>query len=361
MSIALFSTCPAYPGANPGAYGDAVRRVSRWSEEAGFQGILIYTDNSTLDPWLVSQMVIESTAALSPLVAVQPVYMHPYSVAKMVTTLSCLYGRRICLNMVAGGFKNDLLSLGDSTPHDRRYDRLVEYSSVILKLLSGAAPATFSGEFYQLEGCALKPPLSAALFPLVTISGSSAAGLAAAKALGAVAVEYPEPPESCAARDRRGGPWGIRIGIVAREEEDEAWRIAYQRFPPDRAGQIAHKLAMKTSDSEWHVKLSALSRSPGDKTYWLWPFENYKTFCPYLVGSHEQVARELSSYISAGCETFILDVPPSPTDLVHTGRAFALARNLAVSPLQRANDASTKPLDIPGPGAAGLGSPGLRS
>ncbi|HXB68170.1 MAG TPA: LLM class flavin-dependent oxidoreductase [Candidatus Acidoferrales bacterium] len=329
MSIAVFSTCPAYTGTDPGAYKDSVRQISRWSEDAGCRGILIYTDNSTLDPWLVAQIVIESTGALSPLVAVQPVYMHPYSVAKMVATLSCLYGRRICLNMVAGGFRNDLLSLADSTPHDRRYDRLVEYSSVILKLLSGAGPVTFSGEFYRLENCALKPPLSAALFPLITISGSSAAGREAARALRAVAVEYPEPPENCGMREP-GGAWGIRIGIIAREEENEAWRVAYQRFPPDKAGQITHKLAMKTSDSAWHGKLSALGQSPGNKTYWLTPFENYKTFCPYLVGDYAQVARELSSYISAGCETFILDVPASPIDLVHTGRVFAQAQNEAL-------------------------------
>jgi alkanesulfonate monooxygenase len=329
MSIAVFSTCPAYTGTDPGAYKDSVRQISRWSEDAGCRGILIYTDNSTLDPWLVAQIVIESTGALSPLVAVQPVYMHPYSVAKMVATLSCVYGRRICLNMVAGGFRNDLLSLADSTPHDRRYDRLVEYSSVILKLLSGAGPVTFSGEFYRLENCALKPPLSAALFPLITISGSSAAGREAARALRAVAVEYPEPPENCGMREP-GGAWGIRIGIIAREEENEAWRVAYQRFPPDKAGQITHKLAMKTSDSAWHGKLSALGQSPGNKTYWLTPFENYKTFCPYLVGDYAQVARELSSYISAGCETFILDVPASPIDLVHTGRVFAQAQNEAL-------------------------------
>lgn len=334
MSIAVFSTCPPYRGTDPGAYKDTIRQVSRWSEEAGCMGILVYTDNSIPDPWLLSQIIVESTETLSPLVAVQPVYMHPYSVAKMVTTLSCLYGRRICLNMVAGGFKNDLSSLGDSTPHDRRYDRLVEYTSVILKLLSGAAPMTFSGEFYSVDTPVFRPALSADLVPLVTISGSSPAGRAAAQALGAIAVEYPEPPEK-GAGEPRDGPWGVRVGIIAREEEDEAWRVAYQRFPPDRAGQIAHKLAMKTSDSTWHHKLSTMELDSGRQTYWMVPFENYKTFCPYFVGSYEQVARELSSYIAVGCGTFILDVPASASDLAHIGRVFALAQSGSVPTLQK--------------------------
>ena len=89
-----------------------------------------------MDPWLVSQIIIQSTEALCPLVAVQPVYMHPYSVAKMVASVGHLYGRRIYLNMVAGGFKNDLEALNDMTPHDRRYDRLIEYTAVIKELLA---------------------------------------------------------------------------------------------------------------------------------------------------------------------------------------------------------------------------------
>jgi alkanesulfonate monooxygenase len=325
MSFTVFSTTPLWEGGDPDTYRKSVQKISRWSEDAGCKGALIYTDNGTLDPWLIAQTLIESTSALSPLVAVQPVYMHPYSVAKMVTSLSWLYNRQICLNMVAGGFTRDLVALGDPTPHDRRYDRLVEYTAVVLKLLSGV-PATYNGEFYRLENCALKPPLKPELFPLVTMSGSSEAGQAAARAVGATAVEYPEPPEVCGAKPREPGPWGIRVGIIARDDEDEAWRVAYERFPPDRAGQIAHKLAMKASDSVWHSKLSALSKDARQTTYWLVPFENYKTFCPYLVGSYRQVAGELARYISAGCETFILDVPASATELAHIGRVLAEAR-----------------------------------
>ena len=82
--------------------------MARWSESAGCEGVLIYTDNRLVDPWLVSQIVIEATDSLSPLVAVQPIYMHPYTVTKMVTTLGYLYDRKIYLNMVAGGFNSPL-------------------------------------------------------------------------------------------------------------------------------------------------------------------------------------------------------------------------------------------------------------
>src|SRR5262249_30921164 len=276
------------------------------------KGILIYTDNSVVDPWLISQMVIQSTRALSPLVAVQSIYMHPYTVAKMVSSLSYLHKRQVCLNMVAGGFKNDLIALSDSTPHDNRYDRLVEYTTIIQRLLAGGSPVTFEGEFYHVAQLSLKPPLPKELFPVITISGSSDAGLAAAEALGAIPVKYPEPPEQCAIRpELRNSGCGIRVGIIAREREEEAWEIADRRFPPDRQGQVMHNLAMKVSDSVWHRTLSAINGRVKEirSTYWLWPFQNYKTFCPYLVGSYEQVSHELGRYLATGYKTFILDIP----------------------------------------------------
>ena len=75
--IEVFSTCPMPDGAGGDAYAQQVAAVARWSEEAGCKGILVYSDNSKLDPWLVSQIIIQNTRSLCPLVAVQPVYMHP--------------------------------------------------------------------------------------------------------------------------------------------------------------------------------------------------------------------------------------------------------------------------------------------
>src|SRR6266705_1748122 len=148
-SLQVFSTCPSSVTA-PDDYVRKIGDVARWSEAAGCSGILVYTDNSLVDPWLVSQVIIQNTHSLCPLVAVQPVYMHPYAVAKMVSTLAFLHGRRVFLNMVAGGFKNDLAALNDLTPHDRRYARLIEYTNIIKELLAGKL-VSFSGEFYSAD------------------------------------------------------------------------------------------------------------------------------------------------------------------------------------------------------------------
>jgi alkanesulfonate monooxygenase len=327
--IKVFSTCPQSSDHTSEDYLKRVIDVARWSEANGCEGILVYTDNRILDPWLVAQNIIQNTARLSPLVAVQPVYMHPYSVAKMVTSLGFLHHRRIYLNMVAGGFSNDLVSLDDATPHDRRYDRLVEYTEIISRLLTSEAPVSYEGDFYRIKNVKLSPRLAPDLVPGITMSGSSEASMAAAERLGATAVKYPKSPsEDKGICTKTKIDSGIRTGIIARETDDEAWRVAHERFPDDRKGQIAHELAMKTSDSVWHKQLSDSRHATRTKgtPYWLGPFQNYRTFCPYLVGSYQVVADEIAQYLDLGYQTFILDIPPNELELQCIGKVLDLAQ-----------------------------------
>ena len=321
--VAVFSTCPPSSTAHLPSYRQQVIDVARWSEASGCTGILVYSDNSQLDPWLVSAAIVSHTTTLCPLVAVQPIYMHPYAVAKSVASIGAFWNRRIYLNMVAGGFKNDLIALQDTTPHDQRYERLTEYTQVITRLLEGEL-VTFAGAFYQVEKLKMAPALDADLFPGIFVSGSSDAGLAAARQLGATAIKYPQPAGEEPGADP-GIDCGIRVGIIARPRAEEAWAVAYARFPEDRKGQITRNLATKVSDSQWHHQLAALDESAGRHAYWLVPFHNYKTMCPYLVGSYEEVAAEMAQYFAAGYRTVILDVPAGPEDLEHTFAAFQLA------------------------------------
>lgn len=328
--LLLFTTCPPSNTIERGDYLKTVVDVAHWSEAAGCRGILVYTDNGLVDPWQVSQLIILNTRRLEPLVAIQPIYMQPYWAAKAIATLAHLHGRRVWLNMLAGGFKNDLVSLGDDTPHDERYQRTVEYTKIIQGLVAGG-PFTFRGKFYKTEHLKLAPTVPSDLIPGILISGSSDAGLAAAHAISAVAVQYPKPPtEHAQSLVRKDIEYGIRVGILARERSEAAWQIAEQRFPVDRKGQIMHDLAMKVSDSHWHKQLSELGKASatGRTPYWLVPFENYKTFCPYLVGDHETVAVEIAGYLRLGIKTFILDIPRTPDDLFETKRVFARALEL---------------------------------
>lgn len=332
LLVHMFSTAPQSANFEAERYPARLTQVARWSEEAGCRGILIYTDNSLIDPWLAAQIVIQSTKHLCPLVAVQPVYMHPYSVAKMVASLAYLHCRRIYLNMVAGGFRTDLLALCDETAHDDRYERLREYTTIIKGLLSSSKPFSLTGKFYKVKDLVMKPHLPSELFPGIFVSGSSEAGMATAKDLGATAVEYPKPGEEYGQSAPRENS-GIRIGIIADEQAERAWKTAHQRFPVDRNGQIKHLVAMKVSDSHWHKQLAEIERElAGEPSiYWLWPFKNYNTFCPYLVGSYEEVTDELAKYMRAGFMNYILDIPAEEWDLRSAGIVFRMAAMKAKS------------------------------
>jgi alkanesulfonate monooxygenase len=141
--IEIFSNSPQSKHFPRETHIQQVSDVDSWSEQAGYTAILVHSDDSVVDPRLVSHVILQNTEELCPVVAIQPVYMRPYAVAKMVGGFGYLYGRRLYLDMVAGGFKNDLVALNDPTQHDKRYTRLLEYTTIIKLLLGSPAPVTF--------------------------------------------------------------------------------------------------------------------------------------------------------------------------------------------------------------------------
>lgn len=333
--IRVFSTLPQSSTFDQEGFVRATLDVAQWSDALGLAGSLIYTDNSLVDPWVVAQRILDETEQLLPLVAVQPVYLHPYWCAKKIASLGYLYGRPIALNLVAGGFVRDLAALDDRLEHDARYDRLIEYAQIVTALLGEDRPLTFDGEYYRVHQLRLQPALAVELQPPLLLSGSSAAGLRAARLLGATAVQYPQPSGEYEGRvDIPPGKRGIRIGIMARETSVIAWEEAWRRFPADRKGAMTHQLAMRTSDSVWHRQLSALARESAsrEQPYWLHPFEQYRTFCPYLVGDHDQVAREVAAYVEKGFRTFILDIPQHREELEHVRVVFERVEGLVAWP-----------------------------
>jgi alkanesulfonate monooxygenase len=63
----------------------------------------------------------------------------------------------------------------------------------------------------------------------------------------------------------------------------------------------------------------------GAATYWLYPFRSYKTFCPYLVGSFEQVSGTLEAYLRSGVTTIVLDEPQNEEDIASAMKSIAMA------------------------------------
>lgn len=165
--------------------------------------------------------------------------------------------------MVAGGFVNGLIALGDCAKHDDRYERVIEYVSIMKYLFDGPGPLSFTGTYFTVKNLTIKPRIPSELVPEVFVSGTSAAGIAAAQAIGATSISYPRTPSGEATH--RGVPAGIRIGIIAREKSGEAWRVAHDRYPVDRKGQLAHAMARRVSDSSWYNQLSEIDERSAER------------------------------------------------------------------------------------------------
>lgn len=328
MEPELFTTIPESIKCDRLRFSQELKDLARDSEKLKFKGMLVYSDNRLVDPWEVAAVILSVTKTFLPMVAVQPVYMHPYAVAKRISSIAYLHNRKIALNMVAGGYLNDMVAVGGTATHDQRYERLMEYTEIIQRLLQSPNGVTYEGRFYQIRNLKLHPPMPVELLPEVYMSGSSKAAKLASERLGIPLIEYPEPVLALSA-DNVGSLTGIRIGVIARARQEQAWSEAAIRFPETRLGQLSHKMASQTTDSDWHKKLTHHSgrsiTSTVPPVYWLGPFENYHTFCPYLVGSFDTVAEVLTQYIELGCETIIVDTPSMASDLANTMKCVEMA------------------------------------
>lgn len=304
--------------------------AAKWAEMAGLHGMLIFTDQRTIDPWAAAQYMVERTERLRPLVAVQPADIPPYTAARMVATLATLYGRRVDLNLVAGGYPPDLASIGKFLEHDLRYERLVEYGGMLVELLENGEKVSRKGSHYELVDATLLPPMQSALMPRIFVAGTSAAAIRAARKLNATRLAYPRALEDHEDDPSALSGIGIRIGVLARDTAAIAWKIARERHPEDPWKEAFHEYASESIDSLWHKTLWSDSdrRLVHRLVYWLYPFRLPYVYCPYLVGSHEDVAEYLACYLRMGINTLILNEAYEEDDYFHAMKAITQAQEL---------------------------------
>nr|WSW64786.1 LLM class flavin-dependent oxidoreductase [Streptomyces sp. NBC_00995]WSW71167.1 LLM class flavin-dependent oxidoreductase [Streptomyces sp. NBC_00995] len=326
--ITLYSTVRSSIGHGQTSHLRTLLELAGWVDDAGYRGALVYSDNTSMDAWLAAQAAIANTASFVPLVAVQPLDKTPFAVAREVSSLAHLYGRQVDINYVSGGFIRDLTVQGDTLSHDARYDRLTEYAGIVRTLLGGGM-ANFAGEYYTVRRARLTTAVPEDLLPTAYVSGSSAASLQAGESLGLGQLSFPVLPDDFAGPDVRKNKFGsgISIGIIARDDSAEAWRIARKRFPADPEGAERMKLLLSAGVSSWQTRLASvpIPDEAEQQPYWLVPFRYHHTFCPYLVGSHDEVARAVTTYLNGGIRTFVLDIPREPDDLWHARTAIERA------------------------------------
>src|SRR5687767_4022065 len=305
QAVTVFAISPRTKDVS--AYWRNIERCISWSAEYRATGILLFEGNDTfIAPWVAAQATFALSQRLSPLVAVNPVYMHPFSVAKLVNSYGQIYGRKTYLNMITGTALSHLQALDDTLTHDERYERLGEYSELIWTLLVSEGPVTFAGKYYRVNALKLDPPSAKELLPEFFFAGGSEAATAIAKRVNGTQMRMLTPTLGEGVID---GETGVHFGIVTRPSEEAAWAAAVQCFPEDKRGERIQELSMSNTDSVWKQRMAKAAKLEQDAKpgYWLRPFKSFQADCPYFIGSHAQVADVLAQLVRRGIRHFILD------------------------------------------------------
>jgi alkanesulfonate monooxygenase len=307
-------------------YWRDIREIVSLSDEFGFSGVLCFAGNDTMiEPWLVAHHICAASHRLRPLVATNPMYMHPFTVAKMISSFNLMYGRRVDVNLITGTSLVDQQMLNDVLDHDSRYDRLREYAQILKSLLSDARPVTFFGHYYALSNAVIRPRIRKSLLPTFYLAGQSAAAKKTADAVGATELILLRPDLEVICRP---GGTALYLGIITRTTKEAAWQVAHDRYPPDQEGEKMLDFSMRYTESKWKAELKRelASKVPSRPGYWIEPFRSFRADCPYFVGSHESVAEMMATQVKAGVHTFVIDMWPEREEFNHVATALRLAK-----------------------------------
>ncbi|MGW5437268.1 LLM class flavin-dependent oxidoreductase [Nocardia asteroides] len=304
----------------PGRFGpfDDLAQIVDAAELSGFDGVLAPYDPLGEESWIVAGAALRATRYARVTVEFQPGFGTPVYAAKLSSTLQRHSAGRLNWQLAVDTDAEDAHARGDRVDGDDRYARAAEFLTVARGVWNenevGAAGFAgtgfdYAGQYFDVIDGGFRGILSGLPFPTVHLSGTSPAALALAAAHGDVHVFGEEPDgisrattelgERAAAAGRR-----VRIAldlpIIARETEDEAWARVHRQW--DELGRTDSADRYALGDGRW-AGFDALGydRRIG------------------LVGSYEQVARQLAVYELAGVDTFVLSGHPHIEEIHRAG------------------------------------------
>ncbi len=308
------------------AYIDHLAEIAKAAESVGFLGGLIPSFPNTDDPWVISPLLARETKAFRFMIAFQPGFGNPVQVARASASLQRATGGRSLFNIITGGGGPAQLWWGDSFSHDDRYGRTSEWLDVFRGVWN-SDDFSYKGRFYQVEHGGLPAQLRAEEFPEMWFSGSSEAALQVAAKHADYYLSWLEPFAQLAdkfakVKERTAELGGeqkcaIRVDLVARKTEEEAWYEIRRGFE-NVSEATRDQWRARAGDSVGAARLAALR--PSEASRWedliiapnLWGGFNLLRGGPSIgiVGSYEQCAERLDDLIRLGADGFILAGTP---------------------------------------------------
>jgi alkanesulfonate monooxygenase len=337
MSLNLFWFIPThgdsrYLGTSKGARAvdaDYLRQVAVAADTLGYDGVLLPTGRSCEDAWVVASSLIHATKKLKFLVAVRPGLSTPGLAVRMASTFDRLSNGRLLINVVTGGDPTELAADGLNADHATRYEISDEFIRIWRGALSGEggeAGFDFEGKHLQVKGAkTLYPPVQKPYPPLYFGGSSEAAHELAAEQMD-VYLTWGEPPAAVAekiadirrraAQRGRTVKFGIRLHVIVRETNEEAWQAAEKLISHLDDDVIAKAQAsFARMDSEGQRRMAALHGGRRDKlevspNLWAGVGLVRGGAGTALVGDAETVAARIREYQELGIETFIFSGYP---------------------------------------------------
>ena len=311
-----------------------MQQIAIAAESLGYDGVLIPTGSSCLDPWITAASLVPVTHRLKLLVALRTSLGNPTASARQAATLDQASNGRLLLNVVPGGDATELAADGIFLDHDQRYEAADEFLTVWRRLLSGEV-VNFTGKHVHVEGAQnFFQPVQQPHPPLYFGGSSPAAHELAAQQVDAY-LTWGEPPADVAAkiadvRERakkygRTVHFGVRLHVIVRETNEQAWAAAEELIShlDDDVIADAQKNYAKM-DSEGQRRMAALHGGQRDKlevspNLWAGVGLVRGGAGTALVGDPETVAKRLQEYADLGVDRFVLSGYP------HLEEAFRFA------------------------------------
>jgi alkanesulfonate monooxygenase len=312
---------------------DYLKQVAQAADTLGYEGVLIPTGRSCEDPWVVASSLLPVTKNLKFLVAVRPGLHQPSLAARMAATFDRLSGGRLLINLVTGGDQTELEGDGVYLDHAQRYEQSAEFIRIWREILARSHAGEsfdYQGEHLSVKGAKLLYPPMQKPHPPVYFGGSSAAAHDLAAEQVETYLTWGEPPaevskkvadvQARAAKHGRTVKFGIRLHVIVRETDDEAWRAAeslISRLDDDTVGRA--QAAFQRMDSEGQRRMAALHAGGGKRTraeleispnLWAGVGLVRGGAGTALVGDPQTVAARIEEYAALGLDTFVLSGYP---------------------------------------------------
>ena len=300
---------------------DYLKQVAQAADSLGYEGVLIPTGRSCEDPWVVAASLLPVTQRLKFLAAMR------------AASFDRLSNGRLLINLVTGGDRAELEGDGVFLDHAQRYDQSAEFIRIWREILTRSHEGEtfdFDGQHLQVKGAKLFFPPLQHPYPPVYFGGSSEAAHELAGEQVDTYLTWGEPPaevakkvadvKARAAKHGRTVKFGIRLHVIVRETDDQAWAAAdslISKLDDDVVNRA--QAAFAKMDSEGQRRMAALHAGGAKRTradleispnLWAGVGLVRGGAGTALVGDPETVAARIQEYAELGLENFIFSGYP---------------------------------------------------